>query len=103
MDRAPYLLLDTWDKSAGNLLAHIALVELQALGERAARQGVRLVLAGSLDEAAIRVLAPLAPAYFAVRGAACGGDRTQAIELARVKRLVEVVRTSVGMSVEKVA
>jgi uncharacterized protein (UPF0264 family) len=64
---------------------------------------VRLVLAGSLDEDAIARLAPLTPAYFAVRGAACGGARTQAIEPARVKRLAEVVRTSVRSSMEKVA
>ena len=101
--RSPYLLLDTFDKSAGNLFARAPLSVLAALGQRAARNGVQLVLAGSLDNGAIRRLAPLVPAYFAVRGAACSGARTQAIELARVKRLAEVVRTSVRSSMEKVA
>jgi len=101
--RSPYLLLDTFDKSAGRLLDHLSLDQLAILSEQAAMHHMRLVLAGSLDEVAIRRLAPLRPAYFAVRGAACGSDRTQAIELARVKRLVEIVRTSVGASSQEVA
>jgi hypothetical protein len=93
---AAYLLIDTFDKSAGRLLDYVAIDELAALSELARQHGIRLVLAGSLDEAAIVRLAPLAPAYFAVRGAACDADRTQAIALPRVKRLAEVVRTSVA-------
>jgi (5-formylfuran-3-yl)methyl phosphate synthase len=100
---APFLLLDTFDKSAGSLLDHVGIDELATLTEQAARHEMRLVLAGSLDETAIRRLAPLRPAYFAVRGAACGGQRTQAIQLDRVKRLVEVVQTSVCASSQEVA
>jgi uncharacterized protein (UPF0264 family) len=99
---APYLLIDTFDKRRGNLLAHLNLGDLKRLAACAAEHGMQLVLAGSLDAQAIRQLAPLTPAYFAVRGAACGGERTQAIELAHVKRLAELVRTTVGAS-EKVA
>jgi uncharacterized protein (UPF0264 family) len=99
---APYLLIDTFDKRRGNLLAHFTFDDLAQLASRAARYNIGLVLAGSLDAPAIGQLAPLSPAYFAVRGAACGGERTQTIELARVKRLVELVRTSVG-ACEKVA
>ncbi|MCI0361365.1 MAG: (5-formylfuran-3-yl)methyl phosphate synthase [Planctomycetaceae bacterium] len=101
--RSPLLLVDTFDKSAGGLLDHVGIDELAALSEQAARHQMRLVLAGSLDEAAIRRLAPLRPAYFAVRGAACGGQRTQAVQLDRVKRLVEVVQTSVCASAQEVA
>lgn len=101
--RSPYLLLDTFDKSSGRLLDHVGIDELAALTAQAAGHNLRLVLAGSLDENAIRRLAPLRPAYFAVRGAACDGARTQAIDLVRVKRLVEVVRTSVAASVQEVA
>lgn len=100
---SPLLLVDTFDKSAGRLLDHVKIDELAALTDRAARHDMRLVLAGSLDEAAIRRLAPLRPAYFAVRGAACDGQRTQAIQLNRVKRLVEVVQTSVCASSQEVA
>jgi uncharacterized protein (UPF0264 family) len=100
---SPYLLIDTFDKSNGRLLDHVTIDELVTLGQSAARHRIRLVLAGSLDETSIRRLAPLAPAYFAVRGAACTGDRTQAIERARVKRLVEVVQTSVAPASLEVA
>jgi uncharacterized protein (UPF0264 family) len=93
---APYLLIDTFDKRRGNLLAHWTVDDLAQLASRAAQHNIALVLAGSLDAPAIGQLAPLAPAYFAVRGAACGGERTQAIQLARVKRLAELVRTTVG-------
>ena len=96
--KAPCLLIDTYDKSRGNLLVHCPVAELTELAGQAADRGIRLVLAGSLDRAAIARLAPLAPAYFAVRSAACVGDRTQAIEASRVKRLVELVRTTVGAS-----
>lgn len=92
---ACYLLIDTFDKSHGNLFAHVSLAELADLSARAAEQQIRLVLAGSLDIAAIRALLPLAPAYIAVRGAACAGGRTQAIDAARVKRLVALVRIGV--------
>jgi uncharacterized protein (UPF0264 family) len=91
----PFLLIDTFDKTQGNLLAHASLGQLADLSARAAEHNIRLVLAGSLDTTAIRALLPLAPAYVAVRGAACAGQRTQAIDAARVKRLVELVRTSV--------
>jgi uncharacterized protein (UPF0264 family) len=94
--RAPYLLIDTFDKRRGNLLAHWTGDDLAQLASRAAQHNIALVFAGSLDAPTIGQLAPLAPAYFAVRGAVCGGDRTQAIQLARVKRLVELVRTTVG-------
>jgi uncharacterized protein (UPF0264 family) len=94
MMQSPYLLIDTYDKSRGNLLAHLTFDELRELSGCAADARTRLVLAGSLDAAAIAALAPLRPAYFAVRGAACAGARTQAIDAGRVKRLVKLVRTS---------
>jgi len=100
---APYLLVDTFDKAGGPLLDHLSIDDLTALSDRAAGHEMRLVLAGSLDEASLRRLAPLAPAYFAVRGAACGGARTQAIELARVKRLATIVQTSVTALSQEVA
>jgi (5-formylfuran-3-yl)methyl phosphate synthase len=93
--QASFLLIDTFDKSRGNLLAHASLAELTDLSARAAEQKNRLVLAGSLDIEAIRAVLPLGPAYIAVRGEACAGERTQAIDAARVKRLVELVRTGI--------
>jgi len=100
---APYLLVDTFSKSAGGLFDHMSIAQIDALRESAARHHIGLVLAGSLDESTMRKLAPLAPAYFAVRGAACAGERTQAIALTRVKRLATIVRTSVARARQEVA
>ncbi|MEX2173100.1 MAG: (5-formylfuran-3-yl)methyl phosphate synthase [Pirellulaceae bacterium] len=86
------MLIDTWNKSRGNLLDHLSLAELTAHSKRAAGHGMRLVLAGSLDEAAIEMLLLLRPAFVGVRGAACQGGRERAIDLQRVKRLAQIVR-----------
>jgi uncharacterized protein (UPF0264 family) len=49
---------------------------------------VRLALAGSLSAELIRQLAPLAPDWFAVRGAACeGNDRGATVKAERVAQL----------------
>ena len=82
-----YLLVDTYDKSRGNLLAHLSVSELHVLAAQARAAEVELVLAGSLDEPAIAELLPLAPAYMAVRGAVCRGDRTGPIDETKIKRL----------------
>ena len=47
------MLIDTLDKSGGNLLAHLSLSELAELAARAADARIGLVLAGSLDAEAI--------------------------------------------------
>jgi uncharacterized protein (UPF0264 family) len=85
-------LIDTFDKRAGNLLAHLDRDYLADLAREAAEADVSLVLAGSLDGEAIRRLLPLRPQYFGVRGAACNGGRNEAIVLARVKSLSRLIR-----------
>jgi uncharacterized protein (UPF0264 family) len=85
-------LIDTFDKTAGGLLDHLTREYLEELTGEAREVGVELVLAGSLDRAAIESLRELAPRYFGVRGAACAGGREGAIELARVKSLSRLVR-----------
>ena len=85
-------LLDTFDKSCGNLLDLLDLEYLTELSEEAHDIGVELVLAGSLTEGAIELLRGLGPRYFGVRGAACTGGRDGRIDLARVKSLSRLVR-----------
>jgi hypothetical protein len=84
----PGVLFDTWDKTR-----RIPFDRTVARWIARAKEAGRFVaLAGSLDEAAIRRLRPLAPDLFAVRGAACrGGDRNAPVERDRVARLVEAV------------
>jgi (5-formylfuran-3-yl)methyl phosphate synthase len=84
---ARLLLVDTFDKTHGTLLAHLPFDSLSELCEAAQAQGVRLVLAGSLDAAAIAELLPLGPAWFGVRGAACRASRAGTIDSALVKTL----------------
>lgn len=92
----PYLLVDTYDKSRGNLLAHLSANELHELSVRAravqnGAANVELVLAGSLDQRAIAELLPLAPAYIAVRGAVCRGDRTGKIDARQIEPIRQIL------------
>lgn len=86
-------LIDTFDKRAGDLLAHLSEQQLNGLLQAARRARLLCVFAGSLCLGAIERLSPLAPDYFAVRGAACGGKRCDALDAARLRELVEVVRS----------
>jgi uncharacterized protein (UPF0264 family) len=90
---ARLLLVDTFDKRAGDLLEAISRESLLELIDYAREARVRLALAGSLDAAAIEALLPHAPEYIGVRGAACRGGRDGTIEIARVKALASVVHS----------
>lgn len=81
------LLLDTFDKGGGNLLAQLSRASLEQLAHAARERAIDLVLAGSLERAMFAPLAPLRPRYFAVRGAACAGERTAAIDRQKVVEL----------------
>ena len=85
------VLLDTFEKRAGTLLEVAGFAAVRAFVEQARTEGLRVVVAGSLDAAAMRRLLPLAPDYFGVRGAACGGVRDQPIVASCVARLVAEV------------
>ncbi|MCU0877534.1 MAG: (5-formylfuran-3-yl)methyl phosphate synthase [Pirellulaceae bacterium] len=87
----PYLLVDTYGKSRGNLLAHLSASELHVLAAQARAAGVELVLAGSLDELAITELLPLAPAYIAVRGAVCRGTRSGPIDESKIQQIKNIL------------
>jgi uncharacterized protein (UPF0264 family) len=88
---ARILLIDTYDKSRGTLLDVLSWEALCEIAAHARQAGVRLVLAGSLDAAALRRVLGLAPAWVGVRGAACRGGREGTIETALVKSLTEIV------------
>jgi uncharacterized protein (UPF0264 family) len=86
------VLVDTHDKSAGNLLAHWPLEKLWGHAEQVRQRGMMVVLAGSLDEAAIRLLNKPIVDLLAVRGAACQGERGGRLDEQQVVGLVELVR-----------
>ena len=69
------LLIDTWNKAAGDLFAHFASTEIEELLRRARQDGLITVLAGSLSMANVAEPLKLSPDYLAVRGAVCDGPR----------------------------
>lgn len=91
--RCGALLLDTWDKSCGSVLKHWSPPQIRQWIEQARGAGRLSVVGGSLTPELIAGLGPLAPDYVAVRGAACLGDRSEAIDATRVSELVMQVRT----------
>jgi uncharacterized protein (UPF0264 family) len=87
------LLIDTWRKDGTTLLDWLQLDELRKLRADCRAANVPIALAGSLGVEQIRLLHPLGPDWFAVRGAACrDAQRTQGIDPGRVRRLVDLLR-----------
>jgi len=85
-------LVDTWIKDGQTLLDFLSLSEIERLRDRCREAGVAIALAGSLDLPQIERLLPVAPDWFAVRGAVCDvGGRKGKINAARVRRLAEAV------------
>lgn len=84
-------LIDTAGKDGSRLLDWIAPATLARIRFQLADAGVKVAFAGSLDADAIRTLAPLAPDWFAVRGAACVGGRTGMVCADRVRELKAVI------------
>jgi uncharacterized protein (UPF0264 family) len=86
-------LIDTYEKGGGGLLRHLPVDSLRELVDFAGQARVRLALAGSLDEAAVARLLPLAPALIGVRAAACRGGREGAVDISLVKSLAALVHS----------
>jgi uncharacterized protein (UPF0264 family) len=93
-------LIDTWHKDGTTLLDWLTLDELRDLRDRCGAANVSVALAGSLGVEQMRVLRPLRPDWFAVRGAACrDGRRTATIDVGQVRRLVDLLRESVTAAI----
>ncbi len=91
--RCAAILIDTHDKTKGNLLDFMPVAELTPFVEQAKRAGLLTVLAGSLQEDGIHVVCRAAPDFVAVRGAVCQGERTAGIEEGLVRRLANILNT----------
>jgi uncharacterized protein (UPF0264 family) len=85
------LLIDTFDKSAGNLLEVWPLVELKRFVSAARDARLTIVLGGSLTIETLPHVLPLEPDYIAVRGAACRGGREGPIDPQRVRALLAAI------------
>jgi uncharacterized protein (UPF0264 family) len=92
------ILIDTWNKSRGNLFDHWPNDELQAYVEEAQRRGLIVAVAGSLSPANIREAAALGPDIIAVRGAACEAGRHGTVSRRRVAALSQILATDVPLA-----
>ena len=89
--RSNWLVVDTYDKSRGSLLASWRLADLELLIRDAHECGMRVVLAGSLSLDSLPRLGPLRPDLIGVRGAVCEGGRLGSLS----QELVERARASI--------
>lgn len=92
--RASWFLVDTWSKNGRGLLDWVRGDELKDNVSLLAQAGINTVLAGSLDEHAIRQLANIPAAMVGVRGAVCsGGDRAASVNRGRLRQVLAAVKS----------
>ena len=72
------ILIDTFDKSSGNLLEMMDPTELRKLSALVHQSGLKFALAGSLKRGRIPQLVEACPDIVGIRGAACAGGRRTA-------------------------
>ena len=84
VSRATHLLIDTFTKNRGDLFSWLDIPTLRAAIERTRQAGLKIVLAGSLCDDSLDVAIKLAPDFIGVRGAICGGARTDGIDEAKM-------------------
>lgn len=92
--RFPVVLFDTAMKDGSTLLDWLTLPVLARMRFRLADFGIKIAVAGSLGADGIRALAPLAPDWFAVRGAACVGGRAGRVSAELVRQLRTIIHTN---------
>ncbi len=85
------LLIDTFDKSAGNVLSHRSLDDLHRILQQAHSRQLMFVVAGSLGPRELTAILPLEPDVVAVRGAACAAQRTGTIDGEKLRAIVAQV------------
>ena len=82
------VLIDTWEKSAGNLLTHLSNDELQEIRDITRKNQQFLALAGSISQGDFSRLCAFEPDILAVRTAACqDGNRLGPICAERIRGL----------------
>jgi uncharacterized protein (UPF0264 family) len=85
------VMLDTADKAAGGLLAHLPVETLARFVSAARAEGLLTGLAGSLKMADIAPLAALRPHYLGFRGALCAEGRTSALDPSRLSAVRDML------------
>lgn len=87
------ILVDTFEKTRGNLFAHLTGNELDDVIRLAREHRFRIALAGSIDESSLGDAMRLSPDWIAVRGAVCARGRESDVERELVKRLSGLLST----------
>jgi uncharacterized protein (UPF0264 family) len=85
----PAVMADTADKRAGSIFASVAMHELQRFVATVRHADKLVGIAGALRLPNLPALRQLAPDFAGFRSAVCGEDRASALDLHRVRRLVE--------------
>jgi uncharacterized protein (UPF0264 family) len=87
----PAVLVDTWDKSSGNLFDHWPANDLVRFMESVHAHGLMRVLAGSLIGESFTAAVRLGPELLAVRTAACESGRGGTVSRERVVALSRII------------
>jgi uncharacterized protein (UPF0264 family) len=85
------VLIDTFDKSRGDLFSLVSTALLERLVQTARHGRLHVVLAGSLTERSFPAALAFSPDYLAVRGAVCGEFRTGEVIPSRVAKLAALL------------
>jgi (5-formylfuran-3-yl)methyl phosphate synthase len=97
---ADLVMVDTAIKDGTTLFEALSVEEVAAFVQGARVAGLRVALAGSLQQAHLPLLKQLQPDVVGVRGALCEqGDRTTGITLARVREFMQAARSPVPQPV----
>lgn len=80
-------LIDTYMKNGAGLFDYLSNADLHKLIDRARKNRMMVVLAGSLTKQTIPLALSLGPDMVAVRGAACKKNRSDSLDLDRVQEL----------------
>ncbi len=81
------ILVDTWRKDGRNVLDVLDIDALRRVVTVADQLGVWSAIAGSVDLGILAPVVSVHPDVIGVRGAVCAGDRTDAVDFGRVRRL----------------
>jgi len=85
------ILVDTFDKRAGDLFAHWRVDALAQFLEDARSEGLLTVVGGGLTWRSLSTVLDQPIDYVAVRGLACAGERTAGLDLEACRRLANLV------------
>ena len=86
------VLLDTFDKTGGNLFAHMTRKAIGSWRKEVQAAGMKAVVAGSLDLSMIAPLLEDGVDCVAVRGAACRGGRSGSLDRNKLAQLVRAAK-----------